>query len=73
MARHRHVTKCLVSKGRRALRGTSRSWTITKDDATSIKREELDVGGIDFADVSTGKRLPLLTAGKFCGTISCSR
>lgn len=34
------------------------------DDATSIKREDLDTGGIDFADVITGKRLPLIHPGE---------
>jgi antitoxin HigA-1 len=44
--------------------GTSKSWTITEDDAMSIKREDLDAGRIDFADVSTGKRLPLIHPGE---------
>src|ERR1700683_1157759 len=44
--------------------GTSRSWTITDDDAMSIKREDLDAGRIDFADVSIGKRLPLIHPGE---------
>jgi addiction module HigA family antidote len=29
-----------------------------------IKREDLDAGRIDFADVSTGKRLPLVHPGE---------
>lgn len=29
----------------------------------SIKREDLDAGRIDFADVSTGKKLPLVHPG----------
>jgi antitoxin HigA-1 len=29
----------------------------------SIKREDLDAGRIDFADVATGKRLPLIHPG----------
>jgi len=30
----------------------------------SIKREDLDAGRIDFADVATGKRLPLVHPGE---------
>jgi len=30
----------------------------------SIKRDDLDAGRIDFADVTTGKRLPLIHPGK---------
>ena len=30
----------------------------------SIKREDLDAGRIDFADVGTGKRLPLIHPGE---------
>ena len=30
----------------------------------SIKREDLDAGRIDFSDVSTGKRLPLIHPGE---------
>jgi addiction module HigA family antidote len=30
----------------------------------SIKREDLDAGRIDFADVTTGKRLPLVHPGE---------
>ena len=35
-----------------------------KDDAMSIKRKDLDAGRIDFADVITGKRLPLTHPGE---------
>jgi addiction module HigA family antidote len=38
--------------------------TTTKDDAMSIKREDLDAGRIDFADVVTGKRLALIHPGE---------
>ena len=30
----------------------------------SIKREDLDAGRIDFADITTGKRLPLIHPGR---------
>jgi antitoxin HigA-1 len=30
----------------------------------SIKREDLDAGRIDFADIATGKRLPLIHPGQ---------
>jgi addiction module HigA family antidote len=35
-----------------------------RDDAMSIKREDLDAGRIDLADVTTGKRLPLVHPGE---------
>src|SRR3954452_14796472 len=41
-----------------------RSWTITEDEAMSIKRADLDAGRIDFAEVTTGKRLPLIHPGE---------
>ena len=34
------------------------------DDTMSIKREDLDAGRIDLADVTTGKRLPLVHPGE---------
>jgi len=30
------------------------------DDDTSVKREDLDAGRMDFADEGTGERLPLM-------------
>src|SRR5580704_19680911 len=53
-----------ASSGGKARHGTSRSWTITRDNAMSIKREELDTGRIDLADVITGKKLPLIHPGE---------
>src|SRR5947209_2187452 len=53
-----------ASNGARLRRGMWRSWTITEDKAMSIKRADLDAGHIDFADVSTGKRLPLIHPGE---------
>ncbi|MGA8817440.1 MAG: HigA family addiction module antitoxin [Xanthobacteraceae bacterium] len=50
--------------GARVRFGTPRSWIITEDDTMSIKREDLDAGRIDFADVSSGKRLPLTHPGE---------
>jgi addiction module HigA family antidote len=35
-----------------------------KDDDMSIKREDLDAGRVDFTDVTTGKRLPLIHPGE---------
>jgi addiction module HigA family antidote len=35
-----------------------------RDDDMSIKREDLDAGRIDFADITTGKRLPLIHPGQ---------
>ena len=49
------------------------SWIITEDDAMSIKREDLDAGRIDFADVSSGRRLAHAPREKFCVTIFCGR
>jgi antitoxin HigA-1 len=53
-----------ASNGAKVRHGTSRSRTITEDEAMSIKREDLDAGRIDFSDVSTGKRLPLIHPGE---------
>src|SRR5260370_31233040 len=53
-----------ASNGATARHGTSRSWTTTRDDAMSIKREDLDASRIDFAEVTTGKRLPLVHPGE---------
>ena len=63
----------ICSDGEKARHGMSRSWTTTRDDAMSIKREDLDAGRIDFADTTTGKRLTLIHPGRLCATISCSR
>jgi len=35
-----------------------------KDDDMSVKREDLDAGRVDFTDVTTGKRLPLVHPGE---------
>jgi antitoxin HigA-1 len=35
-----------------------------KDNDMSIKREDLDAGRVDFTDVITGKRLPLIHPGE---------
>jgi addiction module HigA family antidote len=48
----------------RAPRGMSRSWTIPRDNVMSIKREHLDAGRIDLAEVTTGKRLPPVHPGE---------
>jgi len=50
--------------GEKARRGTSGSLIITEGDAMSIKREDLDARRIDLADVTTGKRLPLIHPGE---------
>src|SRR3954447_12372764 len=50
--------------GARLRRGMSRSWTITEDEAMSIKRDDLDAGRVDFSEVATGKRLPLIHPGE---------
>jgi addiction module HigA family antidote len=50
--------------GEKARRGMSRSWITTEDDEMSIKREDLDAGRIDLADVAIGKRLPLIHPGE---------
>jgi addiction module HigA family antidote len=46
------------------MRSLRRSWTITEDEAMSIKRDDLDSGRVDFSDVATGKRLPLIHPGE---------
>jgi addiction module HigA family antidote len=35
----------------------------------SIKRDDLDTGRVDFSEVATGKRLPLIHPAKSCATI----
>jgi addiction module HigA family antidote len=35
-----------------------------KDNDMSIKREDMDAGRVDFTDVTTGKRLPLIHPGE---------
>ena len=39
-------------------------WTITEGEAMSIKRDDLDAGRVDFSEVATGKRLPLIHPGE---------
>ena len=46
-------------RGRRLSHGLT-----PKDDTMSIKREDLDMGRIDFSDVAAGKRLPLVHPGE---------
>src|SRR3982074_1273129 len=41
-----------------------RSWIITADEAMNIKRDDLDAGRVDFSEVVTGKRLPLIHPGE---------
>src|SRR5688572_29519344 len=53
-----------VLNGARLGRGVWRSWTITEDEAMSIKRDDLDAGRIGFSEVTTGKRLPLIHPGE---------
>lgn len=36
----------------------SRSSITTKDEAMTIRREELDLGAVDLDEVTTGKRIP---------------
>src|SRR4051812_3365067 len=52
-----------ASNGARLRPGASRSWTITEDEPMSIKRDNLDAGRVDFSEVATGKRLPLIHPG----------
>jgi addiction module HigA family antidote len=58
------INGAFASNGAKMLPGTSRSWITTKDDDMSIKREDLDASRVDFADVGTGKRLPLIHPGE---------
>src|SRR2546421_4736419 len=59
----RFLLESVKQSGDTPRRGTSRSWITTEDDAMSIKREDLDAGRVDLADVTTGKRLPLIHPG----------
>ena len=59
------VLRCdYASSGAKIQHGTSKLWTTTRGDAMSIKREDLDAGRIDFAEVVTGKRLPPVHPGE---------
>ena len=58
------INGAFASNGAKMLPGMSRSWTTTKDDDMSIKREDLDASCVDFTDVGTGKRLPLIHPGE---------
>src|SRR5436309_1572345 len=53
-----------VLNGERPRPGTWRSWIITEDETMNIKRDDLDAGRVDFSEVVTGKRLPLIHPGE---------
>jgi antitoxin HigA-1 len=53
-----------ASNGAKAPPGTSGSSITTRDDAMSIKREDLDAGRVDLAEVTTGRRLPPVHPGE---------
>jgi hypothetical protein len=39
----------------------------------SIKREDVDAGRVDFAEVVTGKKLPPVIRVRYCATSSSNR
>src|ERR1035437_6261003 len=53
-----------ASSGATAQHGKLKSWTTTKGETMSIKREDLDAGRGDFADVTRGKRLAPIHPGE---------
>ena len=53
-----------VSGGVKVRHGKSESWITTRGNAMSIKREDLDAGRVDFADVTSGKRLAPIHPGE---------
>ena len=53
-----------ASGGATALHGKLKSWTTTKGDTMSIKREDLDAGRVSFADVTSGRRLAPVHPGE---------
>jgi antitoxin HigA-1 len=53
-----------ASSGATVQHGKLKSWTTTKGDTMSIKREDLDAGRVDFADVTSGKRLAPIHPGE---------
>ena len=53
-----------VSGGAAELHGKLKSWTTTKGDTMSIKREDLEAGRVSFADVTSGRRLATVHPGE---------
>ena len=53
-----------ASSGATVPYGKLNSWTTTKVDTMSIKREDLDAGRVSFADVASGRRLAPVHPGE---------
>jgi addiction module HigA family antidote len=53
-----------ASSGATAQHGKLNSWTTTRDDTMSIKREDLDAGRVDFTGIASGKRLAPIHPGE---------
>jgi len=53
-----------VSSGAKAQHGKLNSWTTTRDDTMSIRREDLDAGRVRFTDMASGKRLAPIHPGE---------
>ena len=53
-----------VSGGAKVKHGKSRSWITTRGNTMSIKREDLDAGRVNFADVTSGKKLAPIHPGE---------
>jgi addiction module HigA family antidote len=53
-----------ASSGATVPYGMLKSWTTTKGDTMSIKREDLDAGRVSFADVTSGRRLAPVHPGE---------
>ncbi len=50
--------------GAKVKHGKLKSWITTRGNAVSIKREDLDAGRVDFADVTSGKKLGPIHPGE---------
>jgi addiction module HigA family antidote len=53
-----------ASSGAMVQHGKLKSWTTTKGNTMSIKREDLDAGRVSLADVTNGRRLAPVHPGK---------
>jgi antitoxin HigA-1 len=53
-----------ASSGATVQHGMLKSWTTTKGDTMSIKREDLDAGRVDLTDITSGRRLSPIHPGE---------
>src|SRR5450759_2971238 len=53
-----------ASSGAKVQHGKLKSWTTKKGDTMSIKSEDLEEGGVEFSDITSGKRLAPIHPGE---------